>query len=99
MDLAVGLLDRDLDGDLAVGGPEDDPEIVGELQAVGREIEVVADDVEVGHLGALARLATAFGLRLHGGILDGLRGLVRVLTLPDGPVAVLVSAIAILRCW
>ena len=83
VDLAVGLLDRDLDGDLAVRGPEDDAEVVGELQAVGREVEVVADDLEVGHLGALARLAPAAGLRLDGGILDGLRGLVRVLTLPD----------------
>ena len=53
VDLAVGELDRDLDGDLAVGRPEDDPDVVGELQAVGRHVEVVADDVEVRHLGPL----------------------------------------------
>ena len=57
VDLAVGLLDRNLDGDLAVRGPEDDAEVVGELQAVGREVEVMADDLEIGHLGALPRLA------------------------------------------
>ena len=53
VDLAVGLLDRDLDGDLAIGSPEDDPEVIGELQSVGGEIEVVADDLEVRHLSAL----------------------------------------------
>ncbi len=47
VDLAVGALDGDLDGDLAVGGPEDDAHVVGKVHVVGRFVEVVADDVEV----------------------------------------------------
>ena len=82
VDLAVGELDRDLHGDLAVGRPEDDPQVVGELQAVGRHLEVVADDVEVRDLGALPRLRRAGGLRLGLGLLDGLRRLVGLLPLP-----------------
>jgi hypothetical protein len=45
MDLAVGQLHRDLDGDLAVGGPEDDANVVGEAQVVGGDVEVVTDDL------------------------------------------------------
>ena len=75
VDLAVGELDRDLDGDLAVRGPEHDPEVVGELQAVGGDLEVVADDVEVRDLGSLPRLgAPAASPRLR--LLDRLRRLV-----------------------
>ena len=77
--LAVRQLDRDLDGDLAIGGPEDDPEVVGEPEVVGREVEVVADDVEVRDLRpALSRR------RLLRCLLGGLRRLVRILALADG---------------
>ena len=68
VDLAVGALDGDLDGDLAVGGPEDDADVVGKLQVVGRLVEVVADDVEVRDLGALRGLGgvvLALGLSRH----------------------------------
>ena len=64
VDLAVGELHRDLHGDLAVRGPEHDPEVVGELQAVGGDLEVVADDVEVRDLGPLPGLRISRGLRL-----------------------------------
>ena len=68
VDLAVGELDRDLDGDLAVGGPEDDPEVVGEPEVVGGDVEVVADDVEVRDLG---RLRLVFVLSVVSGALSG----------------------------
>ena len=79
--LAVGELHRDLHGDLAVRGPEHDPEVVRELQAVGGDLEVVADDVEVRDLGPLPRLRIPRGLRLDLGLLDRLRRLVGLLSL------------------
>ena len=81
VDLAVGELHRDLHGDLAVRRPEHDPQVVGELQAVGGDLEVVADDVEVRDLGPLPRLRLAGGLRLRLGLLDRLRRLVDLLSL------------------
>ena len=65
--LAVGELDRDLNGDLAVRGPEDDADVVGELEVVGGDVEVVADDVEVRDLGrwpGFGRRGRGVGLRL-----------------------------------
>ncbi|MFN8149639.1 MAG: hypothetical protein U0R24_00740 [Solirubrobacterales bacterium] len=49
---AVGGLDRDLDGDFAVGLPEDLADVVGVAEAVPRPVEVMAHDVEVRHLRA-----------------------------------------------
>ncbi len=68
VDLSVLALDGDLDGDLPVGGPEDDADVVGKLQVVGCLVEVVADDVEVRDLGFLGRLRSvvlALGLGRH----------------------------------
>ena len=81
VDLAVGETDRDLDRDLPVGGPEDDAQIIGEPEVVAGHLEVVADDVEVGNLGALARLGAALGLRLRLRLLDRFRRLVGLLAL------------------
>ena len=70
VDLAVRALDRDLDRDLAVRGPEDDANVVRQLQVVGRLVEVVADDLEVRDLGALAGLVCAGGYGPLFGLLD-----------------------------
>src|SRR4029453_6753606 len=56
VDAPVGELHRDLDGDLAVGLPEDGAQIVGKRQALHRALEVVTDDVEVRRLRPLAGL-------------------------------------------
>jgi hypothetical protein len=84
VDLAVGLLDRDLNGDLAVGRPEHDAEVIRKLQAFGREVEVVANDLQVGQLGALPWLAIAVGLRLGHRLLDRLGRFVRMLPFTHG---------------
>ena len=86
VDLAVGELDRDLHGDLAVRRPEDDAQVVRKLEAVAGDLEVVADDVEVGDLGALTRLRLAARLRL------GLRP-------PRPPAATCRGALARLPVW
>ena len=59
VDLAVGELHRDLDGDLAVRGPEDGADVVGQLEALDGPVEVVADDVEVGDLRAAGLVGPA----------------------------------------
>src|SRR4029077_1258964 len=59
VDLAVGELHRDLDGDLAVGSPKDGADVILELEALDRAVEVEADDVEVGDLGVLRELPPA----------------------------------------
>src|SRR5690606_11884566 len=82
--LAVLQLDRDLHGDLAVRRPEDDAQIVGNAQVIAGAVEVVADDVEVGDLGALARLVRLGAVRLLGRLLDGLRRFVGLFPLADG---------------
>ena len=75
--LAVGELDGDLDRDLAVRGPEHDPQVVRQLQVVRGDLEVVADDVEVRDLGRpRPRL-------LVGGLLGLLRRLVGLRPLAD----------------
>jgi hypothetical protein len=81
VDLAIGELDRDLHGDLAVRRPEDSAQVVRELQVVGRDVEVVADDLEVRDLGPLARLGLAPRLGLDLRLLDRLRGLVDLVPL------------------
>jgi hypothetical protein len=79
VDLAVRELHGDLNGDLAVGGPEDGADVVGQLQAVDRAVEVEADDVEVGDLGALGGLGLARGRLALPVLLHGGRGLVGLL--------------------
>jgi hypothetical protein len=62
---AVAELDRDLYLDLAIGGAQDRPDVLRELQAVGRDAEVVLDDLVVRQLRAGRRLG---GVRLAGGL-------------------------------
>ena len=50
VDLAVAEPDRDLDLDLAVGGAQDLPHVVGQPEALGGDVEVVLDDLVVGDL-------------------------------------------------
>jgi hypothetical protein len=77
--LAVRELDRDLHGDLAVRRPEHNADVLAETDVVGGLVEVMADDVEVGDLGATRGLAVELLLRRVG----DLRRLVRVGPLSD----------------
>jgi hypothetical protein len=77
--LSVGELDRDLHAHLAIGAPEHGAEVIAELQPLASAVEVVADDVEVGDLGPLARLGLPLGFGLLGFAVDCLRSLVDLL--------------------
>ena len=55
VDPPVGLPDRDLDLHLAVVGPQDRAHVVLEPEPVGRELEVVRDDLEVRDLRHMRR--------------------------------------------
>ncbi len=85
VDLAVGAPDRDLDLHLAVGGPKHRGDVVRDPDPLGREVEVVIDDLEVRDLGALVgrRIAGRLG-RLRAVVRPAL---VERLFLDDGVVA------------